>query len=219
MWLKFFKLTLQCSLCAVSPKHLTSRAHVVFRTLLDWPLISSSQSTPTSSSLLFPSHWPTTSTPQTGLLFGRFAEQSPLTGYEPSAPIEVSSTEATPSILLLSRKGSLGSTHNSGDDLATTAAALEVGERSDLGMLAPPLFSQKRETSPNPFGIYHLIEKVLKRFFHTFVPARRNPMSKQEKIESRLRCCARFSSTKSQGKEMYSMFLKCKLISSSNKIV
>ena len=53
----------------------------MFRTLPDPPLTSPSQSTPTSSSLLFPSHWPT-SNPQTGLLFGRFAEQSPLTRSE-----------------------------------------------------------------------------------------------------------------------------------------
>ena len=54
----------------------------MLRTLLDPPLTPPSQSTPTSSSLLFPSHWPTTSTPQTGLLFGRFAEQSPHTRSE-----------------------------------------------------------------------------------------------------------------------------------------
>ena len=35
-----------------------------------------------SSSLLFPPKRPNPSAPQTGLLFGRFAEQSPLTGYE-----------------------------------------------------------------------------------------------------------------------------------------
>ena len=70
----WLKLT---SLCALSPRHSSSRAHVMFRTLLDPPPTSPSLSTPTSSSLLFPSHWPTTSTPQTGLLFGRFAKQSP----------------------------------------------------------------------------------------------------------------------------------------------
>ena len=130
----FFKLTLQCSLCAFSLKDSSPRTHAMFRTLIDPPLTSPSQSTPTSSSLLFPSHWLTTSTPQTGLLFGRFAEQSPLAGHEPNAPVEVSSTEATP-IMLPSRKGSLGSTYNSGDDLATSPAASEVGERSDPGML------------------------------------------------------------------------------------
>ena len=47
-----FKLTLQCSWCALSAQHSSSRAHAMFRTLLDLPLTSSSQSTPTSSSLL-----------------------------------------------------------------------------------------------------------------------------------------------------------------------
>ena len=40
--------------CVLSPKHSSSRAHVMFRTLLDPPLTAPSQSTPTSSSLLFP---------------------------------------------------------------------------------------------------------------------------------------------------------------------
>ena len=60
------------------------------------------------------------------------------------APVEVSSTEATP-IMLPSRKGRIGLTSYSADDLATTPAASEVGERSDLGMLASLLFSQERE--------------------------------------------------------------------------
>ena len=121
------------------------------RALLDPPLTSLPQSTPTSSSLLFPSHWPATSTSQTELLFGRCAEQSPITGYEPSALVEVSSTEAPP-MKLPSRKGSLGSTC---DDLATPPAASEVGKRSDLGMMASPLFLQGRETSANQSRIYH----------------------------------------------------------------
>ena len=92
-------------------------------------------------------------TPQ-GLLFGRMAEQSPLTGYEPNAPVEVNSAEFTPT-LVPSRKGSIGSTFNSGEDIATTPAVSEVDGRSDLGMLASPLLSQERETSANPLGIYH----------------------------------------------------------------
>ena len=72
-----------------------------------------------ASSHLIPSHWPTTSTPQTGLLFGRFAERSPLKGNNPNAPVAQGSTEATPT-LLPSRKGSIGSTKNSGDDFAVT---------------------------------------------------------------------------------------------------
>ena len=41
------------------------------------------------------------------------------------------------------------------DDLAANLDASEVGERSDRGRLASPLFPQERETSANPFGIYH----------------------------------------------------------------
>ena len=69
----WLKLTLRCSLCALSPKHSSFRAHVMFRTLLDFPLTSLTLSTLTSSSLLFLSQWPTTSTPQAGFLFARFA--------------------------------------------------------------------------------------------------------------------------------------------------
>ena len=103
--------------------------------------------------LTFPT-LPTTSTPQTGLLFGRLAEQSPLTGFLAQSSVEVSSTETTP-IVLLSRKGSIGSTYNSGDDRATILAASEAGQRSVLGMLASATVSQQRETSANPFGIFH----------------------------------------------------------------
>ena len=41
---------------------------------------------------------------------------------------------------------SVGSSHNTGEDIATTPALSEVDERSDLGVLASPLVSQERET-------------------------------------------------------------------------
>ena len=105
---------------------------------------SPTQSTASSSSLVFPSNQTTTCTPPTGLLLGRFAVQSPLTGYEPNASVEVSSTEVTPT-LFPSRKGSIVSPYNSGDDTATTPAVSEVGKRSDWEMLASPLFLQERQ--------------------------------------------------------------------------
>ena len=37
VWLKLFKLTLECSLCALSPKHSLSCTHAMFRKLLDPP--------------------------------------------------------------------------------------------------------------------------------------------------------------------------------------
>ena len=53
----------------------TARMHAMFRTLLDPPFTTLSQSTSTSSSPLSPSNWTPTASP----LCGRFAEQSPLT--------------------------------------------------------------------------------------------------------------------------------------------
>ena len=120
--------------CARHLKKSSHRSHAMFSTLRDPPFTAPTQSTATSSSLLFPSNWTPTATP----LFGRFAEQSPLTCYQ----IEVSSA---------SRRDCLES---SCDDLATTLVASETVERSDLERLASPLILQERETSANPFGIY-----------------------------------------------------------------
>ena len=121
--------------CVRHLKKSSHRSHAMFSTLRDPPFTAPTQSTSTSSSLLFLSNWTPTATP----LFGRFVEQAPLTGY----PIEVSSA---------SRRDCLES---SCDDLATTLVASEAGERSDLGRLASPLILQERETSANPFGIDH----------------------------------------------------------------
>ena len=44
-------IKLQCSLCAMSPKLASPRAHVMFHLLIDPPMTSPSQSTPTSPSL------------------------------------------------------------------------------------------------------------------------------------------------------------------------
>ena len=46
-------------------------------------------------------------------------EQSPLTSNEPNDPVEVSSTEVT-TMLLPSRKASIGSNYRSGEDIVTT---------------------------------------------------------------------------------------------------
>ena len=100
--------------------NLCGRSHAMFLSFLDPPLTAPSQSSSTSSSLLFPSNWTPTATP----LFGRFAERSPLTGYEPNAPLEVSSADATTPMKFPSRHGSLESTC---DDLATTLDASEAG--------------------------------------------------------------------------------------------
>ena len=64
----------------------------MFRTLLDPAPFSSALSTPISSSLLYPSNRTNPCAPQPGLLFGRFAEQFPLTCYEPNVLASIGST-------------------------------------------------------------------------------------------------------------------------------
>ena len=86
-------------------------------------------------------------TPQEGLILGRLAEQSLLTGYELNSLVEVSS-EHTP-INFPSRKDSFDTDSN---DLATTVAS-EVTDAIEVGQLTSPLFSQKREVSADPFGV------------------------------------------------------------------
>ena len=62
----------------------------------------------------------------------------------PDDPSEVSSTGGSPS-----RKGSIGSTYNSVDDLATAPAVSEVKNRTWNAGLTTDLTG---ETSANPFG-------------------------------------------------------------------
>ena len=79
--------------------------------------------------------------PRTEGRSGRLALQSPLTGYEPNATVEVSSAEVTP-VLLPSRRASFCSVKNSGQDVTTTPVSSEVDERQSMGMLASPLLMQ-----------------------------------------------------------------------------
>ena len=114
-------------LCRVmSPK--TIILAIMFRTLLGPAPLSSTIRTPTSSPLLFPPNRTNPCAPQSGLFFARFAEQSPVTGCEPNAPVEVSSTEVT-TVLLPSRKASIGPTYNSGEDIVTMPTVSEVDEK------------------------------------------------------------------------------------------
>ena len=93
---------------------------------------------------LYPLNRSISCNPQQGVQFGRLPEQSPLTSCEPNDPVEVSSTELT-TTLLPSRKASIASTCNSGEDIAAAPASSEVDEKP-IGMLASPLLSQERET-------------------------------------------------------------------------
>ena len=142
---------------SVSP-YSPSISLAMFRTLLDPPFTGPTRGTSTSPALLFPSTW----TPSTAPLFGRFREQSPLTGYEPNAPIEVSSA-ATP-FVPLSRICLLES---NADYLATTLDASGAGDRSDVGRLTSPLFLQARgKCSPFIASLSHSrssIEKSMTR--------------------------------------------------------
>ena len=60
-----------------------------------------------------------------------------------------SRSEHTP-VISLSRRGSLDTNV---DDLATTLDASEVCDRTDVGRLTSPLFSQERGESAIPFGV------------------------------------------------------------------
>ena len=75
---------------------------------------------------------------------------------------------------------------------ASTLDSSEAGERLNLGMLASPLFPQERDTSANPFGIYHSNGESFATlaYRHRAIDSEK---SKQQKIKSRLRCCASFS--------------------------
>ena len=112
------------------------------------PFPTRAPSPTTSPSLLYPSASPSTATLQGGFCFGRLAEQSPLTGYEPKPLIEVSS-EHTP-INLPSTKGSLDTNL---DDLATTVDAFEMLDTTYVGRMTSPLFSQEREVNAIKFSV------------------------------------------------------------------
>ena len=62
---------------------------------------------------------------------GRLAEQSPLTGYEPNATVEVSSAKVTP-VLPPSRRASFCTVYDSGEDVITTLVSSEVDERQNM---------------------------------------------------------------------------------------
>ena len=71
-------------------------------------------------------------------------------------------------MLLPARKASVGSTYNSGEDVATTPVSSEVDERQSIGMLASPLQVQPQQE------FITLTEKVLCHARHTFRPVQGN---------------------------------------------
>ena len=84
--------------------------------------------------LPLPHRTPSSLCPAHGVQFCRFAEQCTMTVYVPNDSVEVGSTEVT-IVLSPPRRASIGSTYNSGEDIATTPALSEVDGRPDLGLL------------------------------------------------------------------------------------
>ena len=110
-------------------------------TWFDRILLSLSHSTPSLLCLLNGS---IPCNPRHGVQFGRLAEQSPVTGFEADDPVEVCIREVT-TMLSPSRRASIGSSYNSGEDIATTRASSELDGRQNWGVLASPLFTKERE--------------------------------------------------------------------------
>ena len=79
---------------------------------------------------------------------------SPLSGCEPKAIAEISSTNVTP-IHHPSGRTSFCSVNNSGEDATFAPMSSEMEERQSIGRLASPLPMQEREASAIPARIYH----------------------------------------------------------------
>ena len=81
--------------------------------------------------ITFAQHSVSSRSSKNDLLFGRFAGRSFLSGCGPRGPVDSISIEVT-TMLQPSRKASIGSTYNFGEDIVTTLALSEVDERSNL---------------------------------------------------------------------------------------
>ena len=140
---------------------------------------------------------PSHSIPQHRVQFGRLAEQSSTTGHEPNGPVEVSSTEVT-TTLLPTRRASIGSTCNSGEDFATTHASSEVD-------------SHRRERQTPT-------EKILCQIHHTIQPVQGNlwrgthTRESQVEIQQVHKSLIPKEKGSSLSKEKFAMFLNCEQI-------
>ena len=74
-------------------------------------------------------------------------------------------------MLLPLRRAGIGSTYNSGEDIATTPASSEVYERPNMGLLASPVVTQERDMQRN-LGFITLTQKIRSHVRHTFRPVR-----------------------------------------------
>ena len=101
---------------------------------------------------------------------GRMSEQSPLTGCEPNDLVEVSSTEVTTMLLSL-RKASIGSTYNSGEDVATDACVVGSGKKTKLGNAGSTAVNTgERDKCSSNSGFITPTETIMSHVHHTFQP-------------------------------------------------
>ena len=142
-------------------KESSSQAHFLSHASCSW-LDRTPFPLPHSNPSLFdPRNWSFPCHPRQGLAFGRFAEQSALTGYEPNDPVEVCSTEVT-TVLLPFEKGKhwfdlqLWRGHHHYSLLRRKWMKDQKCWRHHC--------QHRRETNAAPFKIYH-----------TFLPARTDP--------------------------------------------
>ena len=96
-------------------------------------------------------------------------------------------------MLLPSRTACIGSTYNSGEDIATTLASSEVDEGLNLGMLASPLLTQKRGKCSPILDLSLNKGKIFVKFFTRSNQCRETcgGVLTQEKVKSRTKCLAR----------------------------
>ena len=154
--------TVLCHFARWSPSQALLMSHTQC-TWLDRILLPLPHRTPSS---LCPAQRSIRHDPQHGVQLGRFAEQCPMTVYEPNDSVEVDTTEVT-TVLSPPRRASIGSTYNSGEDSATTPALSEVDGRLNLGLLASPLLTEERQVQLHP-GLHSHTGKMLCQVHHTF---------------------------------------------------
>ena len=120
-------------------------------TWLDRILLPPHHSTP---SFLDSSHGRVHCDTHHGGQFGRLAIQGPFASYEPNDPVEVSSTVVT-TMLLPSRRVSIGSTYNSGEDIAAAPASSEVDKRQHFGKVgSTAVYTGEGEAGAAPSRIF-----------------------------------------------------------------
>ena len=138
--------------------------------LLDLPLHAQLTSTP---SVFFTSHRDHHCDPRQGAEFGRLAEQSLFTGYEPNNLIEMCNSEIMP--IFVQRSTCRVPTKNSGEDTIATPVGSEVDDAQIVGKLASPLYihEREREASADRSRVYHSKRKFGVKFITLSTRCRR----------------------------------------------